>query len=146
MAAACGVGPCKYAHEHIAILIGITALQALRSVPCVKLPLFTTAELLTIGGSEGGKDREVGRDKIECNHMTSTFSTAVTARPAGGKSDSYSMNSTAVLTHHFKSCLCLYVAVCASVCLGCTGCDSKCPSGIINLNQHEWACTWQHMC
>lgn len=63
----------------------------------MKLPLFIAAELLTRGEGEESKDRKVGGDKIEYNHMTSTFSTAVTARPAGGKSDSYSVNSVEAL-------------------------------------------------
>lgn len=44
-------------------------------------------------------ERLGGGNKIEYNHMTSTFSTAVTAHPAGGKSDSYSINSVEALQH-----------------------------------------------
>ena len=61
----------------------------LSDVPRVKLPVCAAAELLSRGEGEGSKDREVGGDKIEYNHMTSAFSIAVTAHPAGGESDSY---------------------------------------------------------
>lgn len=40
-----------------------------------------------------------GRRKIRYNHMTSKFSTAVTAHPAGGKADSYSRGSAEALQH-----------------------------------------------
>lgn len=55
---------------------------------------------------------KVEGDKIEHNHMTSTFSTAVTARPAGEKSDSYGINSIEALQHLHKCEICAHDNIC----------------------------------
>lgn len=60
----------------------------------MKLPLLSSAELLTGGEDEEGKGRKAGGDKVEHNPTTSIISTAVTARLACWKSDGDSMNTT----------------------------------------------------